>query len=253
MTDQRLQEKIDTLRKWINECPSRGLVFLGGAGVSTESGIPDFRSPTGLYGKAYEYQYPPEKMISRSFFERHPDEFYKFYCERMLFLDALPNAAHKKLAELEAEGKVSAVITQNIDGLHQEAGSIDVLELHGSVWRNYCMSCHKPYTVKELQAAYEDSPDSIPRCDDCGGIIKPDVVLYEEPLDQSVMRAAIDAISRASLMIVAGTSLAVYPAAGLLDYFHGYHLVMINRSSTPQDTKADLCIDANIGSVLSQV
>lgn len=246
-----LDSKIKLLSKWIGECPEHGLVFLGGAGVSTESGIPDFRSPTGLYGKPYEYDYPPETMISRSFFDARPQDFFDFYVSRMLFLEAAPNDAHMALAKLEQMGKLSAVITQNIDGLHQAAGSLNVLELHGSVWRNYCMGCGKSYTVEELKEAAESSEDGVPRCQECNGIIKPDVVLYEESLDGNVLRKAVDAIRSATMMIVAGTSLAVYPAAGLLDYFNGEHLVIINKAPTSQDKKADLCIDAKVGEVLA--
>ena len=245
-----LDEKVGILRRWIRECPRNGLVFLGGAGVSTESGIPDFRSPNGLYGRPYEYPYPPERMISRSFFDAHPEEFFDFYVDRMLFTEAEPNDAHEALAKLEREGKLSAVITQNIDGLHQEAGSVNVLELHGSVWRNECMDCGKAYGLDELRSAHASSEDGIPRCISCNGIIKPDVVLYEEPLDGSVLQAAVSVVASAEMMIVAGTSLAVYPAAGLLDYFRGSHLVIINMSPTPQDRHADLCIEGKVGEVL---
>lgn len=225
------------------------MVFFGGAGVSTESGIPDFRSADGIYNQKTQYPYPPEVMISRTFFDAHPDQFYDFYCDRMLALDAKPNQAHKKLAQLEKDGICSAVITQNIDGLHQMAGSKNVFELHGSVHRNYCMKCGKAYTLYELLAARENSEDGVPRCE-CGGIIKPDVVLYEEPLDQATMLGAVEAIRQADLMVIAGTSLAVYPAAGLLDYFNGSHLVIVNRDTTPADRSADLCIHESIGKVL---
>lgn len=246
----QLDEKIKLLRRWISECPDHGIVFLGGAGVSTESGIPDFRSPRGLYGRPYDYPYPPETMISRSFYDRHPKDFYDFYCDRMLFLDAKPNRAHQKLAELEAAGKLRSVITQNIDGLHQAAGSKHVHELHGSVWRNYCMGCGRSFSVDELKQRRDESADGVPRCD-CGGWIKPDVVLYEEPLDNTILHAAIADIAQADLMVVAGTSLAVYPAAGLTEYFSGDHLVIVNMSPTPQDAKADLCINASIGEVFA--
>lgn len=239
---------IETFRSWVADTPPGGLVFFGGAGVSTESGIPDFRSPDGLY--AQKYPYPPEQMVSRSFFDANPSAFFDFYCDRMLALDAEPNAAHRKLAELEREGTLSAVVTQNIDGLHQKAGSRNVLELHGSVWRNFCMDCGAPYTVEELLALREQIPGGVPRCPKCGAIVKPDVVLYEEPLDDATVTAAVRAIASADLLVIAGTSLAVYPAAGLIDYFRGDHLVIINRTPTPRDTHADLCIAANVGEVL---
>lgn len=242
--------QISTLHEWIDECPANGLVFLGGAGVSTESGIPDFRSADGLYNQKSKYPYPPEVMISRSFFDAHPEEFYEYYCNQMLALDAKPNQAHRKLAQLEQEGKCAAVITQNIDGLHQAAGSKNVLELHGSVHRNYCRDCGKAFTVEEMLAARDSASDGIPRCM-CGGIIKPDVVLYEESLDQDILEAAVRAIQRAHLMIVAGTSLTVYPAAGLLQYFGGDHLVIINRDITPADHMADLCIHGSVGEALA--
>ncbi len=228
------------------------MVFFGGAGVSTESGIPDFRGTKGIYTKPApkQYPYPPEVMISRSFFDKHPDVFFDYYCDEMLRRDALPNDAHLKLAQLEREGKLAAVITQNVDGLHQDAGSINVLELHGGIHRNICMDCRKEYSLDEMLEARKHSPDGVPRCE-CGGIIKPDMVLYEEPLDGSVMHAAIDALEAADLLLVAGTSLSVYPAAGLIDYFHGNHLVIVNRTPTPFDRRADLCIAASIGDVLS--
>ena len=251
--DEALSEStlasIQTLQDWIRECPPKGMVFLGGAGVSTESGIPDFRSTSGLYNQEYSYRYKPETMISRSFFDAHPDEFFDFYIHRMVFTDAYPNQCHRKLAELERDGILSAVITQNIDGLHQAAGSKNVLELHGSIWRNYCMDCGAFYTLEQLQEASALSEDEVPHCPACGGIIKPDVVLYEEPLDSKVLRASIDAIRAADLMVIAGTSLAVYPAAGLMDYFDGSHLVIVNKTPTPQDRRADLCIAANVGRV----
>lgn len=243
-----MEQGVETLREWITDCPKDGLVFFGGAGVSTESGIPDFRSEDGLYNQKTKYPYPPETMISRSFFDSHPAEFYDYYCDQMLALDAKPNQAHRKLAELERDGVCTAVITQNIDGLHQAAGSRNVLELHGSVHRNYCMDCGHSFNVNELLDARKASADGVPRCD-CGGVIKPDVVLYEESLDQSTLEAAVDAIRRASLMIIAGTSLAVYPAAGLLRYFNGDHLAIVNRDATPADRKADLCLRTNIGEV----
>lgn len=244
-----MNDDVKTLRTWIDTCPAQGLVFFGGAGVSTESGIPDFRSEDGLYNQKKTYPYPPEVMISRSFFDMHPEMFYDYYCNNMLALDAKPNDAHKKLAQLEQQGICRAVITQNIDGLHQAAGSKNVLELHGSVHRNFCTLCGNAFTVDEMLAAREASSDGIPRCC-CGGIIKPDVVLYEESLDQPVLEQAVSAISKADLMIIAGTSLAVYPAAGLLQFFQGNHLAIINRDPTPQDSAADLCIRENVGEVL---
>ncbi len=222
------------------------LVFFGGAGVSTESGIPDFRSVDGLYHQHYEY--PPETILSHSFFMRNPEGFYKFYHDKMLALDAEPNAAHRKLAELERAGKLKAVITQNIDGLHQKAGSRKVLELHGSVHRNYCMKCHQFY-----DAWYIKNAPGVPRCETCGGMIKPDVVLYEESLDQNVLQESVLAISRAQVLIVGGTSLVVYPAAGLLRYFQGEALVVINKGATSADRNADLLIQEPIGQVLSQI
>lgn len=222
------------------------LVFFGGAGVSTESGIPDFRSVDGLYHQHYEY--PPETILSHSFFMRNPEGFYKFYHDKMLALDAEPNAAHRKLAELERAGKLKAVITQNIDGLHQKAGSRKVLELHGSVHRNYCMKCHQFY-----DAWYIKNAPGVPRCETCGGMIKPDVVLYEESLDQNVLQEAVLAISRAQVLIVGGTSLVVYPAAGLLRYFQGEALVVINKGATSADRNADLLIQEPIGQVLGQI
>ena len=248
MAIDQTERDIEQLRQWIDECAPGRMVFFGGAGVSTESGIPDFRSADGLY--AQRYPYPPETMVSRSFFDAHPREFFDFYCDRMLALDAEPNAAHRKLAELEREGTLSAVVTQNIDGLHQKAGSRNVLELHGSVWRNFCMDCGAPYPVEELLALREQSPDGVPHCSKCGAIVKPDVVLYEEPLDDGTVTAAVRAIASADLLVIAGTSLAVYPAAGLIDYFSGDHLAIINRTPTPRDAHADLCIATNVGEVL---
>ena len=232
-----------TLQQMIDE--SSRIVFFGGAGVSTESGIPDFRSVDGLYHQ--QYPWPPEEILSHTFYVRQPEEFFRFYRDKMLALDAQPNAAHLKLAELEKAGKLSAVVTQNIDGLHTKAGSNNVYELHGSVWRNYCQSCGKSYTPEFIR----DS-EGVPRCS-CGGRIKPDVVLYEEGLDQSVLSGAIHAIRQADLMIVAGTSLTVYPAAGLLQYFRGKHLVLINRDATPYDSQADLVLHEKVGQVLSQI
>lgn len=238
---------IETLRSWIRSAPPGGMVFFGGAGVSTESGIPDFRSADGIYSQGGVI--PPEQMVSRSFFDAHPKEFFDFYFESMVFPDAEPNQAHRKLAELEREGILSAVITQNVDGLHQTAGSRNVFELHGSALRNYCVRCHTAYGAVELEEAHERADDGVPRCR-CGGIIRPDVVLYEEPLDQDVLRGAVAAIQRAGLLLIAGTSLVVYPAAGLIDYFRGSHLVIVNRDPTPRDRQADLCIAASIGEVM---
>lgn len=236
-------KELDQLRQWIAE--SDNIVFFGGAGVSTESGIPDFRSVDGLYNQQYDY--PPETIISHSFYKRNPEEFYRFYKNKMIFQGAEPNAAHKALAKLEAQGKLKAVITQNIDGLHQAAGSREVLELHGSIHRNYCTRCGEFYS---LDAILEQ--EGVPHCQ-CGGIIKPDVVLYEEGLDNRTIQGAVEAIAQADLLIIGGTSLAVYPAAGLIDYFTGKHLVVINRADTPRDGKADLLIQANIGEVLSGI
>ena len=246
MEDATLRD-VQTVREWIGACGPGELVFFGGAGVSTESGIPDFRSPDGLYAQRFDY--PPEVMISRSFFNAHPREFFDFYCERMLALDARPNRAHLKLAQLERAGVLGAVITQNIDGLHQAAGSGRVLELHGSVHRNACMRCGRAFGVREMLAAREGAADGVPRCG-CGGTIKPDVVLYEEPLDGDVLDAALSAVMGARMLLVAGTSLVVNPAAGLVRYFRGDHLVIVNRSPTPADAQADLVIAASIGDVL---
>ncbi|NCB93447.1 MAG: NAD-dependent protein deacylase [Clostridia bacterium] len=221
------------------------IVFFGGAGVSTESGIPDFRSVDGLYNQSYDY--PPETILSHSFFMRYPEEFYRFYRDKMLALDAKPNAAHKKLAELEMAGKLTGVVTQNIDGLHQAAGSSHVMELHGSVLRNYCMRCHKFF-----DAEYILHSEGVPTCE-CGGMIKPDVVLYEEGLDDDTVSDAVRTISQAEVMIVGGTSLAVYPAAGLLDYFRGDALVLVNKGATPQDKNADVLIQEPIGKVFSMI
>ena len=224
---------------------SDNIVFFGGAGVSTESGIPDFRSVDGLYNQKYDY--PPETILSHSFYLYHTEEFYRFYRDKMLALDAEPNMAHKKLAELEQKGKLKAVITQNIDGLHQAAGSRNVYELHGSIHRNYCMKCGKFY-----DAEYVKNSEGIPRCS-CGGMIKPDVVLYEEGLDQKTIQGAVEAISSADMLIIGGTSLVVYPAAGFIDYFHGKHLVVINKSETARSVRAELAISAPIGEVLGAI
>lgn len=230
--------------QWVKE--SDHIVFFGGAGVSTESGIPDFRSVDGLYNQ--EYDYPPETILSHSFYLQNMSEFYRFYRNKMLCLTAKPNAAHQKLAELEAAGKLKAVITQNIDGLHQAAGSRVVFELHGSVHRNYCRKCGRLY-----DADYILNSKDCPVCESCGGEIKPDVVLYEEGLDDDTMRQSIRFIAEADMLIVGGTSLAVYPAAGLIDYYQGGRLVLINKSATPYDNRADLRIEGKIGEVLSKI
>ena len=241
---ENTEDKIQTLKSWIYH--SDNIVFFGGAGVSTESNIPDFRSADGLYRQ--HYQYPPEMIISHSFFERRPEEFYRFYKDRMLYPNAEPNAAHRALAKLEKGGRLRAVITQNIDGLHQKAGSKEVLELHGSVLRNHCMDCGKFFPLD-----YIVKSEGVPHCDVCGGIVKPDVVLYEEPLDNEVMRKAVRYISEADILIIGGTSLVVYPAAGLIDYYRGDKLVLINRDATPKDEEADLCIHGKIGSVFEEI
>lgn len=235
-------EKIE-LQKIIDD--SKAIVFFGGAGVSTESGIPDFRSADGLYHQKYKYS--PEQVVSHSFFMKYPKQFYEFYKERMMCLDAKPNAAHNKLSELESLGKLKAVVTQNIDGLHQAAGSKIVYELHGSIHRNYCMKCGKFYDAK-----YVKSSDGVPHCS-CGGMIKPDVVLYEEGLDGNVINSAIRAIASADTLIIGGTSLVVYPAAGFIDYFRGKHLVVINKSDTAKAVSANLSINAPIGEIMSGI
>lgn len=239
-----MQQELETLKKWVDN--SDNIVFFGGAGVSTESGIPDFRSVDGLYNQQYDY--PPETILSHTFFRRNTEEFYRFYRAKMLALDAKPNAAHKKLAQWEQEGKLKAVVTQNIDGLHQAAGSKMVYELHGSVHRNYCQKCGAFY-----DARYMLESKGIPKCEKCGGIIKPDVVLYEEGLDDATMRGAIRAINHADVLIIGGTSLTVYPAAGLIDYYNGNKLVLINKSVTPMDSRADLLVQGPIGEIFSQL
>ena len=233
----------ETLKQWLSE--SENIVFFGGAGVSTESKIPDFRSTDGLYNQ--QYAYPPETILSHTFYMRRTEEFYRFYRNKMLFPDAEPNRAHKALAKLEQEGRLRAVITQNIDNLHQMAGSKKVLELHGSVHRNYCMRCGKAYDF-----AYMKNAKGTPKCD-CGGIVKPDVVLYEEALNTQTLSEAVMAISQAEVLIIGGTSLAVYPAASLIDYYQGEHLVVINKSPTPRDRYANLLIQQPIGRVFSQI
>lgn len=238
-----MDAQIAKLKEWVDA--SDNIVFFGGAGVSTESGIPDFRSVDGLYNQ--QYKYPPETILSHSFFISEPEEFYRFYRAKMLALDAEPNAAHLKLAEWERMGKCRAVVTQNIDGLHQKAGSKEVLELHGSVLRNYCMRCHKPYDVRDIAAG-----KGVPKCA-CGGTIKPDVVLYEESLESYTLSKSLDYIRKADILIVGGTSLAVYPAASLIDYYCGNKLVLVNKSATPADRRADLVIHEPIGQVFSQL
>lgn len=241
--DDYMDSKIAELKNIVAE--SNYIVFFGGAGVSTESGVPDFRSVDGLYNQSYKY--PPETILSHTFFMRNTEEFYKFYKDKMLFKDVEPNNAHKALARLEESGKLKAVITQNIDGLHQAAGSKNVYELHGSVHRNYCMKCHKFYDFD-----YMYNSKGVPKCE-CGGIIKPDVVLYEEGLDENILSESIMHIANADTLIIGGTSLAVYPAAGLIQYFRVKNLILINKSTTPMDSKATLVINDSIGKVLSEV
>ena len=237
-------EQLERLQQWIDE--SDNIEFFGGAGVSTESGIPDFRSVDGLYHQ--QFAYPPEVMLSHTFYRQHPEEFFDFYRKKLLVSGAQPNAAHRKLAELERAGKLRAVITQNIDGLHQAAGSQTVYELHGSTLRNYCMKCKTKYPVDFLW-----DTTGVPRCPVCGGIVRPDVVLYEEGLDADVLSGAIHAIQQADMLIIGGTSLVVYPAAGLINYYNGHKLVLINKSATGMDSRADLAIHAPIGEVFSQI
>lgn len=237
------EQEISALQEIIDE--SKNIVFFGGAGVSTESGIPDFRSEDGLYHE--KYSYPPERIISHSFFLTNPEVFYRFYKEKMLCLDAEPNAAHRKLAELEQAGKLKAVVTQNIDGLHQKAGSKIVYELHGSIHRNYCLRCHKFYSAKLIKES-----EGVPYCS-CGGVIKPYVVLYEESLDSKTIEDAVTAIAHADTLIIGGTSLVVYPAAGFIDYFRGKHLVLINKAETGRAVRAELSIQAPIGEILAEI
>ena len=237
-----MTDEVKKLKDWVEE--SDNIVFFGGAGVSTESGIPDFRSTDGLYHQ--QYAYPPETILSHTFYLRNPEEFYRFYRNKMLYLDAAPNAAHQKLAELEKQGKLRAVITQNIDGLHQKAGSKNVLELHGSVLRNYCQKCGAFHGVEEIAGS-----TGVPHCH-CGGVIKPDVVLYEEGLDQDVLARSVGAIRQADMLIIGGTSLTVYPAAGLVQYYRGNKLVVINKSAL-SGADADLTIRQPIGEVMAQL
>lgn len=243
-----MDTQIEELQKMIDE--SSKIVFFGGAGVSTESGIPDFRSQDGLYRQ--QWKYPPETIISRSFFDADPKEFYRFYREKLIIKDAEPNITHLKLAELEAHGKLTAVVTQNIDGLHQKAGSKKVFELHGSTLRNYCTKCGRFYDENFILES-KDSPDGLPHCTECSGLVKPDVVLYEEGLDDKVVDGAIKAICEADMLIIGGTSLVVYPAAGFIRYFKGKNLVMINKSETQADSMADLVLHRSLGSVFEQL
>ena len=238
-----MEDKIDLLRDMVAQ--SDNIVFFGGAGVSTESGIPDFRSVDGLYNQ--KWKYPPETILSRSFFDRNPEDYYRFHREKLVIDDVKPNRVHLRLAELEREGKLRAVITQNIDGLHQAAGSKNVLELHGSILRAYCSRCRKPYPADAINKG-----TGVPRCD-CGGVIRPDIVLYEEQLDEDVLRRSIDYIRNADVLIVGGTSLNVYPAAGLINYYRGNKLVLVNLSATPYDDEADLVIHEKLGEVFSRV
>jgi len=238
--DERLKKIIDN---------SSSVVFFGGAGVSTESNIPDFRSEKGLYTAQKQYGYSPEEMLSHSFFVRHMKTFYDYYKKNLIYLDAEPNKAHKALAYLEKKGKLKAIVTQNIDGLHQKAGNEKVFELHGSVLRNYCMDCGKFYDVEYIMDE-DNCKEGVPHCKECGGVVKPDVVLYEEALDDNCMVGAIRAIEKADTLIIGGTSLVVYPAAGLIRYFRGNNLVLINKQATPYDDRADLVINDSIGKVM---
>lgn len=237
-------KEVEQLKQIIDE--SNNIVFFGGAGVSTESGIPDFRSVDGLYHQKYDY--PPETILSHTFYQRYPEEFFRFYKDKMLCLDAKPNAAHRKLAEWEAQGKLKAVITQNIDGLHQKAGSKEVLELHGSVLRNYCETCGKFFDAQYMLHA-----DGVPVCNECGGRVKPDVVLYEEGLDNDILEKAVQYICEADVLIIGGTSLVVYPAAGLIDYYRGNKLILINKTPTARDQQADLVVQGAIGEIFSSL
>lgn len=247
-TETKLEEKIENFQKIYDNSDS--IVFFGGAGVSTESGIPDFRSQDGLYSQ--QWKYPPETIISRSFFDANPVEFYRFYREKLIIKNIKPNTAHFQLAKMEEKGKLKAVVTQNIDGLHQKAGSRNVFELHGSTLRNFCMDCGAEYGI-DFIAESENSPDKLPCCAKCGGLVKPDVVLYEESLDQNVINGAVNAIKNADTLIIGGTSLVVYPAAGLIDYFRGKNIVLINKSATAGDARANLVIHESIGKVLGML
>ncbi len=239
------QEKIDALREIFKK--SNNIVFFGGAGVSTASGIPDFRSSNGLYSQKLNRQFSPEQAVSHSFFKNYTEEFFDFYKDKLVYPDALPNGCHTALVKLEEMGKLKAIITQNIDGLHQKAGSKVVYELHGSVQRNYCTHCHKFFDEDYILKA-----DGVPKCDVCGSVVKPDVVLYEEALDSGVLSAAVDAISKAETLIIGGTSLVVYPAAGLIDYFRGKDLILINKTATSADSRANLVINDDIAEVMTK-
>lgn len=241
-----MNTKIEQLTQILKE--SKNIVFFGGAGVSTESGIPDFRSSTGLFNEKLNMTFTPEQLVSHSFYIRYPEQFFNFYKEKLIYENAKPNAGHLALAKLEEMGKLKAIVTQNIDGLHQAAGSKNVFELHGSIHRNYCTKCHSFYDL-DFVVKYK----GVPTCNKCGGTVKPDVVLYEEGLDESVIKGAVNAISKADTLIIGGTSLVVYPAAGLIDYFKGNNLVLINKSSTSADKKANLVINDSIHKVLSEV
>lgn len=247
-SEKTTEEKLETLQKMYDEC--NRIVFFGGAGVSTESGIPDFRSQDGLYNQRWKY--PPETIISHSFFEAKPKEFYEFYREKLIIKDAKPNIAHLALAKMEQKGKLKAIVTQNIDGLHQEAGSKTIWELHGSTLRNYCLKCGTFYDVDFIDSESR-TEEGIPRCKKCGGIVKPDVVLYEEGLNQNVINGAVESIASADMLIIGGTSLVVYPAASLIDYFSGKYLVLINKSQTSSDSKADLVIHESLGKILGSL
>ena len=242
-----MNNKINQLKELIQK--SNNIVFFGGAGVSTESNIPDFRSSSGLFSERLNKNFTPEQLVSHTFFVRYPDEFFKFYKDKLIYQDAKPNNAHKALAKLEEIGKLKAVVTQNIDGLHQMAGSCNVFELHGYIHRNYCTKCGKFFNLEEML----NLGGIVPHCDNCGAIVKPDVVLYEEALDNSVVNKTINALSNADLLIIGGTSLVVYPAASLINYFSGSNLVVINKTSTPQESQADLVIEGKIGEVFSKL
>ena len=239
-----IKSEIELFRKWVDEAPPHSIAFFGGAGVSTASGIPDFRSAEGIFTK--HGHLTPERLVSASYFKKDPEGFYDFYRTSLVYSDAKPNAAHLKLAELERQGKLLAVITQNVDGLHQAAGSQNVFELHGSMHRNYCIKCNQTYSLDFVMQA-----EGVPHCDDCGELVRPDVVLYEESLNEALLDESVNAISQANILIIGGTSLVVYPAAGLVQYFSGDHLVIVNHTPTPQDSYADLCLREDIAQVFS--